>query len=113
MSAIHLCILQVGWAQNHLYDYIFHQIARPPCWFACKKPGPSIEKQLPRDVHDNSKWLGFTIYGLYGIQMQPVGFSYKLDLTIFLRSIDEVSLAPYTVFPFSGDDSDKSPQDSQ
>ena len=69
--------------------------------------------QLPPDVHDNSKWLGFTIYALYGIQMQPVGFSYKLDLTIFLRSSDEVSLAPYTVFPLSRDVSDESPQDSQ
>uniref|UniRef100_A0A7N2LDE7 Uncharacterized protein n=1 Tax=Quercus lobata TaxID=97700 RepID=A0A7N2LDE7_QUELO len=26
-------LYQVDWAKNHLYDYIFHQIARPPCWF--------------------------------------------------------------------------------
>ena len=112
LCAIHLCILQVDWAQNHLYDYIFHQIACPPCWLACKNLGPSIEMPLPPDVHDDSKWLGFAIYVLYGIQMQPAGFSFKLDLTIFLRSSDEVSLAPYTVFPLSRDVSDESPQDS-
>ena len=113
LCAIHLCILQVDWAQNHLYEYIFHQIARPPCWLACKKLGPSIEMPLPPDVHDDPKWLGFVIYVLYGIQMQSAGFSFKLDLTVFLRSSDEVSLAPYTVFPLSRDVSDESPQDSQ
>uniref|UniRef100_A0A7N2LFU1 ADP-ribosyl cyclase/cyclic ADP-ribose hydrolase n=1 Tax=Quercus lobata TaxID=97700 RepID=A0A7N2LFU1_QUELO len=105
--------LSRDWARNHLYDYIFHQIARPSHWFNRNKLGPSIEMQLPPDVYDNSKWLGLTIHALYGNQMQPAGFSYKLDLTIFLRSSDEVSLAPYAVFPLSRDVSDESPQDSQ
>ena len=47
LIAIHLCILQVDGAQNHLYDYIFHQIARPQQWFNCQKHGPYIEMQLP------------------------------------------------------------------
>ena len=116
LSAIHLCILQVDWAKNHLYDYIFHQIARPPCWFTRKNLGPSIEMPLPADVYDNSTWLGFTICALYRIQMRA-GFSYKLHSTIFLRhsslsASDEVSFASYTTFPLSTDVFDESPQDS-
>ena len=111
LIGIHLCILQVDWAQNHLYDYIFHQIARPQHWFTCQKHGPYIEMQLPPDVHDNSTWLGFTVYALYGIQMQPAGFSYKLDSTILLHySGPSVSFAPYPAFPLSGDVFDESPQ---
>ena len=111
LIAIHLCILQVDWAQNHLYDYIFHQIARPQHWFTCQKHGPYIEMQLPPDVHDNSTWLGFTVYALYGIQMQPAGFSYKLDSTILLHySGVSVSFAPYPAFSLSGDLFDESSQ---
>ena len=111
LIAIHLCILQVDWAQNHLYDYIFHQIARPQHWFTCQKHGPYIEMQLPTDVYDNSTWLGFTVYALYGIQMQPAGFSYKLDSTILLHySGVSVSFAPYPAFSLSGDLFDESSQ---
>ena len=67
--------------------------------------------QLPPDVHDNSTWLGFTVYALYGIQMQPAGFSYKLDSTILLLySGLSVSFAPYQAFPLSGDVFDESLQ---
>ena len=85
LIAIHLCILWADWTQNHLYDYIIHQIARPQHWFTCQKHGPYIEMQLPPDVHHSSTWLRFTVYALYGIQMQPAGLSYKLDSTILLH----------------------------
>ena len=108
----------MNWAQNHLYDYDFHQIARPPSWFTSKNLGPHIELQLPPGVHDDSKWLGFTVYALYGIQMQRAGFSYKLDSTIFLShyslsASDEVSFAPCTDISLSGDVFVESSQDSQ
>ena len=109
LIAIHLCILQVDWAQNHLYDYIFHQIGHPQHWFTCQKHGPCIEMQLPPDVHYNSTWLGFTVYALYGIQMKQAG--YKLDSTILLHySGVSVSFAPYPAFSLSGDLFDGSSQ---
>ena len=104
LSAIHLCILQVGWAQNHLYDYIFHQIACPPCWFACKNLGPPLKCSCLQ---------------MYMIIQNGWGSLYKLSMVfkcnqlVSVTSCDEVSLAPYTVFPLSSDVSDESPQDSQ
>ena len=112
LNAIYLCILQVDWARNHLYDYIFPQIACPPPWFAYQNSS-TIKEKLPSNLHDNSRWLGFTIYALYTTQMQRNGFNYKQDSTIFLRyssfsASDEVYFAPYTAFPHSGDVFDES-----
>ena len=67
--------------------------------------------QFPPDVHYNSTWVWFTIYALYGIQMQPAGLSYKLDSTILLHySGLSFSFAPYPAFPLSGDVFDESLQ---
>ena len=112
LNAIYLCILQEDWARNHLYDFIFPQIACPPRWFAYQNK-PTINMQLPSNLHDNSRWLGFTIYALYTTQMQRNGFKCKRDSTIFLRyyslsASDEVSFAPYTAFPLSRDVFDES-----
>ena len=112
LNAIYLCILQEDWARNHLYDFIFPQIACPPRWFAYQNK-PTINMQLPSNLHDNSRWLGFTIYALYTTQMQRNGFKCRQDSTIFLRyyslsASDEVSFAPYTAFPLSVDVFDES-----
>ncbi|XP_050281499.1 TMV resistance protein N-like [Quercus robur] len=104
-------LYQVDLARNHWYDYIFPQIARPPHWFSYQNFGPYIKMELPPDLHDNSRWLGFTVYALYTIGKQGDAFSYKQDSTnstILLRfsslsASDEVSFAPYTAFPLSRD----------
>ena len=61
---------QVDLARNHWYDYIFTQIARPPRWFSYQNFLPYIKMELPPDLHDNSGWLGFTVYALYTIEKQ-------------------------------------------
>ena len=66
----------MDWARNHLSDYIFPQNASPPRSFA-NQNGPAIKKQLPADLHDYSRWLGFTIHALYTIQIKNDGFNYK------------------------------------
>ena len=76
LKAIYFCILQGDWARNLLSDYVFPQIASPPRWFAYQN-GPAIKTQLPADLHDYSRWLGFTIYALYTIQMKNDRFNYK------------------------------------
>ena len=77
LKAIYFCILQVDRTRNHLSDYIFPQIASPPRhWFAYQN-GPAIKTQLPADLHDYSRRLGFTIHALYTIQMKNDGFNYK------------------------------------
>nr|POE79191.1 disease resistance-like protein csa1 [Quercus suber] len=105
----------VDWARTHLYDYIFPQIAYSPIWFTNENWGPSIRFPLPRDLHDDSSWLGFSIYALYTIQMQRDGNNYKQDSTIFLSyssfsASDDVYFAPYTAFPLSRDIFDESSQ---
>ena len=58
--------------------------------------------ELAPDLHDNSRWLGFTVYALYTIGKQGDAFGYKQDSTnstILLRfsslsASDEVSFAP-------------------
>ena len=109
---------QVDLARNHWYDYIFPQIARPPHWFNYQNFSPYIKMELPPDLHDNSRWLGFTVYALYTIEKQGDAFSYEQDSTnstILLRfsslsASDEVSFAPYTAFPLSRDTFDESSQ---
>ena len=71
--------------------------------------------QLPSDLHDNSRWMGFTVYAIYTVQKQEAGLSCMQDFTILLRfsclsTIDEVPLLTYTAFPLSRDAFDESSQ---
>lgn len=112
LKTICLYILQVDYARNHWYDYIFPQITIPPNWFTYQNIGPYIKLKLPAHLHDDSTWLGFTVYALYTIEKHRAGF--EQDSRIFLRfsgiSEDQVPFAPYTAFPLARDDFDESSQ---
>ncbi|XP_030962619.1 uncharacterized protein LOC115983903 isoform X3 [Quercus lobata] len=111
-------LYQVDLAQSHCYDYVFPQIARPPDWFSNQNFAPYIKMELPPDLHDNSRWLGFTVYASYTIGKQGDPFGYKQDSTnstILLRfsslsASDEVSFTPFTAFPLSRDVFEESSQ---
>lgn len=112
MNTICLYILQVDYARNHWYDYIFPQITIPPKWFTYQNFGPYVKLELPAHLHDDSTWLGFTVYALYTIEKHRAGF--EKDSRIFLRfsgiSEDQVPFAPYTAFPLARDVFDESSQ---
>ena len=74
LNTIRLYILQVDYARNHWYDYIFPQITIPSNWFTDQCFGPYIKLKLPTHLHDDSTWLGFTVYALYTIEKHRNGF---------------------------------------
>ena len=111
MNTIYLCILQVDYARKHWYDYIFPHDAIPPTWFSDQNFGQFINMELPPNLHNNSAWLGFTVYAFYTIQKQQDGLGYKQDSRIFLHFFglsDEVPHAPYTAFPLAQENFDES-----
>ena len=106
LKTICLCILQVDYARNHWYDYIFTYDAISPTWFSDQNFGHHIKMELPPDLHDNSRWLGLTIYASYTTQKQQAGLDYKQDSRIFLHFSglsNEVPCAPYIAFPLGRD----------
>lgn len=95
-------------AQHNCYDCIFPEVAIPRGWFSNQNFESYIKMELPPTLHDNSTWLGFTIFAFYRVDEQQVGLSNKPDSTIFLRfsslsASDEVPLTPYIFYPFSRD----------
>nr|POE84476.1 hypothetical protein CFP56_62022 [Quercus suber] len=95
-------LYQVDYARNHWYDYIFPQITIPPNWFTYQSFGPYVKLKLPAHLHDDSTWLGFTVYALYTIEKHRAGF--EQDSRIFLRfsgiSEDQVPLRLTRPFPW-------------
>jgi hypothetical protein len=61
--------------------------------------------QLPPDLHNNTRWMGFSVYALYSVYKQPAGSGQ--DSTIILSfsglSAGEAPSAPYMAFPLSKD----------
>ena len=85
-SSIFFLMIRMFWASIACsivmsFNYIFPQIARPPHWFSYQNFSPYIKMELPPDLHDNSRWLGFTVYALYTIEKQGDAFSYEQDST--------------------------------
>ncbi|KAK7821178.1 hypothetical protein CFP56_037906 [Quercus suber] len=51
-----------------------YQITIPPNWFTYQSFGPYVKLKLPAHLHDDSTWLGFTVYALYTIEKHRAGF---------------------------------------
>ncbi|XP_059453463.1 TMV resistance protein N-like [Corylus avellana] len=50
-------------ARYHCYEYIFPQVkmAAPPRWFNYQNVSSAIKMELPSNLNDNTRWLGFTV----------------------------------------------------
>lgn len=100
--------LQGDWPRYHYYDYIFPQIAIPQGCFSYQNLASYIKMDLDPNLHDNSRWMGFTVFAFYSVNEQRASSSYKQDSTIFLRFFSlstggEVPLATGIAFPLSRD----------
>lgn len=106
---------QAHQARHHSYNYYFPQIAIPSSWFSYQNLESHIKMDWPPNLHDNPRWMGLAVYGLYTIDKQQDVSSYKQDPTVFFRIFSlsasgAVPLAPGIDFPLSKDGFMKSSQ---
>jgi hypothetical protein len=64
-----------------------------------------IRVPLPPDLHNNTRWMGFSVYALYTIYKQPATSSQDPTILLSFSGLlaGEAPVAPYMAFPLSQD----------
>jgi hypothetical protein len=90
-----------------MYKYIF-PLSESPLWFRNHGTGPIHNINLPPNLYDNKRWMGFALYARYAINDQATASRDNLHSTISrnffgLLDTDDHDLECFMVFPLSRD----------
>ncbi|KAG6620988.1 hypothetical protein I3842_Q046300 [Carya illinoinensis] len=94
LQSLLLRCYEVYYAQNKMHKYIF-PLSSSPLWFTLHGTGPVVDVDLPPNLYDDKRWMGFAVYVSYVIRDQT---SVSRNIFGHLDSYDD-DLECFFVFP--------------